>query len=324
MVIRPRLGLITLGGTIASALTEAGRHEPTFGGAALVQSIPGLDCIADISVTDIAQVGSCAVTLEHLARLAREIRAAEGAGLDGVVITHGTDTIEESAYALALVLRPGVPVVLTGAMRPPTYPGSDGAGNLVAAARVATTSTAAALGPVVVVQDEIHLARWVTKVHATRLAAFGSPGFGPVGCVVENRVQIWGRPTSGDYVGSVDSLNRRVDLIWAGLDTDGLLIEAAATAAHGLVIAGTGGGHVPPKMVGSLASAVELGVPVVIASRTGVGPMLRETYSGPGSESELLAAGVRLAGTLSPAKARLRLMAALSAGVDIDDVFPVD
>jgi L-asparaginase len=320
---RRRVTLISMGGTIATTPGEVeGDDRPRFGAADLIAGTPGLSEIAEMTATDAAMVNSAAVTVQSLAELAATIRAAAEAGQEGVVITQGTNTIEETAYALALMVEPAIPVVLTGAMRRALDPGADGPANLLAAIRVAATPAAAGLGPVVVHQDEIHLARWVTKAHTARVAPFASPGFGPIGAVHEGRVHLWALPAGGEYLASPAELDLRVELIWAVLGSDGTMARAAVEAgAAGLVVAGLGGGHVPPAMAEALGEIVAGGLPVVLGSRTGAGPVLRDTYSGPGADRELRALGLISAGTLAPVKARLRLLVALAAGVDAQAAF---
>jgi L-asparaginase len=206
-------------------------------------------------------------------------------------------------------------------MRPGHELGADGPANLLAALRVAATPEAAALGPVVVMHDEIHAARWVTKAHTSRVAAFASPGFGPVGTVIEGRVRLHVASIQPEFLGAPEELVHRVELVWVSAGADGALVDAAATVGDGLVVAGTGGGHVPPAMAQSLQNAVEGGLPVVLASRCVGGPVLAETYGGGGSESHLRSIGLIPAGTLAPLKARLRLMVALALGKSPAEAF---
>ncbi len=313
---------MSLGGTIAGAPDELGRNAPARSAGELLASVPEADDLADIRVADVGQKPSRAISPTDMHALAREIGRGLQDGCDGVVVTHGTDTMEETAYALALMLEPRVPVALTGAMRPGHEVGSDGPANLLAALRVAATPEAAALGPVVVMHDEIHAARWVTKAHTSRVAAFDSPGFGPIGTVVEGRVLLHVDSVRPEFLGVPDELTRRVELVWVSAGADGTLVDAAAAIDDGLVVAGTGGGHVPPAMAGSLQKAVEGGLPVVLASRCAGGPILEETYGGVGSESHLRSIGLVPAGTLAPLKARLRLMVALALGMGAAEAFP--
>jgi L-asparaginase len=311
-----------LGGTISAARDRHGHNVPARSADDLVSAFPEVGEIADVSTLDVKQVSSRAVTPEDMHVLAQKIRDVVEEGYDGVVVTHGTDTIEETAYALALQLEVCVPVVLTGAMRLSHDPGSDGPANLLAALRVAATPDTSNLGPVVVIQDEIHLARWVTKVHTSRVAAFSSPGFGPVGHVAEGKVYLHDCCRPRDYLGMPDKLDERVELVWVSAGADGLLVDAAASVARGLVVAGTGGGHVPPAMTESLRSAVEGGLAVVLASRCVSGPVLESTYGGVGSETHLRDIGLHPAGALAPIKARLRLLTALALGKSAAQVFP--
>jgi L-asparaginase len=319
--LRPRVLLISLGGTISAAPDERGRGVPTSSAGDLLAAVPAAE-VADVRTADVKRISSRGITPSDMCALAHEVRKGVQEGCDGVVVTHGTDTMEETAYALALQLDVGVPVALTGAMRQGHEPGSDGPANLMAALRVAATPEATALGPVVVMHDEIHAARWVTKAHTSRVAAFSSPGFGPVGCVVEGKMHLHTDRARSEFLGTPDELDLRVELVWVWAGADGVLVDAAASVADGLIVAGTGGGHVPPAMAESLQRAVEGGLPVVLASRCISGPILEETYGGVGSETHLRSIGLVPAGTLAPLKARLRLMVALSLGKGAAEVFP--
>lgn len=320
---RPRVLVAALGGTISAVPDGEGHNVPGRSSVQLVDAVPGAEEVAEVLAVDVGRISSRAVGPVDMCRLAHEIEDRVREGCDGVVVTHGTDTMEETAYALALMLDPGMPVVVTGAMRLPHEAGADGPANLLAALRVAVTPEMASLGPVIVMHDEIHLARAVAKSHTSRVAAFESPGTGPAGYVSEGKVYMNSLPTGSDYLGLPGELDARVELIWVAAGADGLLVDAAASVAQGLVIVGTGGGHVPPSMAGSLCAAVERGLPVVLASRTGSGPLLENTYGGAGSETHLREIGVVSAGMISPLKARLRLMVGLALGKDVTEVFPV-
>jgi L-asparaginase len=321
--MRPKVLLVALGGTISAVPDERGYSAPARSAADILASVPGAENFVEVRVADVKQVSSRAITPADMCLLAREIRAGVEDGCEGVVVTHGTDTMEETAYALALMVDVDIPLALTGAMRLAHEPGADGPANLMSALRVAATPEAAVLGPVVVVHDEIHAARWVTKQHTSRVAAFSSPGFGPVGQIVEGRVRLHATGPWRDYLGLPDGLDQRVELVWVSAGGDGLLVEAAAAAADGLVVAGMGGGHVPPAMAESLREVVEGGLPTVLASRCVGGPVLEETYGGVGSETYLIEAGMQPVGLLSPMKARLRLLTALALGMDASEAFPV-
>jgi L-asparaginase len=320
-----RIRLLAVGGTISCLPTAGGAGATaSLTAAEIVGNVPDLARIAEVEVGDVATIASFAITLADMHALALEVKRALDEGCDGVVITHGTDTIEETAYALALLL-PRAPIVLTGAMRNPALPGTDGPANLLAAFIVAASTETARLGPVVVLNDELHTARFAQKVHTTRLSTISSLGAGPVGEVVEGRVHVWFRPVWEDYLGLPDSIDEApVELVRLAADpSDALLRAAIETLPSGIVIEGTGGGHVPPGLLGALDDAIAAGIPVVVATRCPSGRNLEETYGMPGSERDLLRRGALPAGLLSGHKARLRLIVGRSLGLQPEGLFPI-
>ena len=319
-----RVSLLATGGTISTAGSPKGA-VPQYGADDLAQWVHQLFSDVNLSTRDVARTSSRTVTPHDMHELAIAVQQEIDDGADGVVITHGTDTMEETAYALALLVDTPVPVVLAGAMRPASPVGSDGPANLAGAITAAADPALAAYGPVVVHQDEIHLARWVTKLHSTRAAAFASPVSGPVGAVVEDGVVLFLGPAPGtDRLPVVAPPNRRIELLWAASGSDGLVVDAIGSMVDGLVVAGTGGGHVAPALADALVRLAGTGRPVVLASRCTSGQVLSHTYGGLGSETQLLADGLVSAGSLSPLKARLRLIFGLSADVPVRDLFPPD
>jgi len=321
-----RIRLLAVGGTI-SCVPRGGSPGslPTLTAAEIVESLPQLAEIADLELGDFATIASYAVMPADMLALAHEVVRALEAGCDGVVVTHGTDTIEETAYAVALTVARTRAVVLTGAMRGPSLPGTVGPANLLAAAVVAATPAAAGLGPLVVLNDEVHTARFVAKSHSTRLSTFVSAGAGPVGEVVEGRAHLWFRPLWEDYLGLPESLHgidvELVKMVTGGEET--LLRAAIDRRPSGIVVDGFGGGHVPPPLVPLVSEAVAAGIPVVTAPRPLGGRTLERTYGIPGAEIDLIARGAIPAGHLSPAKARLRLIVGLALGRDATSLFPV-
>jgi L-asparaginase len=316
-----RLRLIAMGGTIAFA--------PAGDGA--VRHLEDHDLLADlhdvsrVDVQNLASLSSIAITHEHLLRLARAIEDSIREGYVGIVVTHGTDTLEETAYFLALTIARGrAAIVLTGAMRHNGLPGRDGPANIQAALRVAELSGIAEVGPVVVMADEIHAARFVTKSHTTSTSAFASPS-GPIGHVFEDRAALWFQPVYEDHIGPI-SCDRlpRVELATVTIGDDASALHAIIdTHPAGLVLAGLGGGHIPPQMLGCIDDAIVEGIAVVIASRCGAGPTLLGTYAVPGAEIDLQARGAIMSGSLSGPKARLRLAVALANGLPPASIFPV-
>lgn len=312
------VSVLGMGGTIATVPHADGARAGR-GAGDLVEGLP-LD--VRLRARDVRTVSSRAVTPDDMWALAWAVREELADGVDGVVISHGTDTLEETAYALALLVEPAAPVVLTGAMRGGHLPGADGPANLAAAVAAAACPELAAYGPVVVFQDEIHVARLVTKAHSTRVAAFASPAAGPVGYVSEGRAELLlGPPPVRDLLPATAPPTARVELVWATAGSGAALVDAIAGDLDGLVVVGTGGGHLSPPLTEAVERVVGSGAPVVLASRCADGPQLRDTYGGVGSERYLFAAGLLPAGILSPVKARLRLLFGRSAGLAPHDLF---
>lgn len=317
------LSLLGTGGTISASARHDGTLTPARGSAEILEAAEGVQSVGPVTSRDVLSLSSRAVGPHEMFTIAAAVQAEVKSGATGVVITHGTDTLEETAFALSLLLNLHVPVVLTGAMRPPDSAGSDAAANVRAALVAASDPRMAAYGPVVAIHDELHLARWVTKVHTSRLNAFTSGSAGPIGVIVEDRVRLHHPAPSSLALSRTAAPSGRVELLWVAAGMDGLVVNRIADALSGLVVAGTGGGHVPPLLATALTQLVRRGCPVVLASRCGQGPVLTHSYGGAGSETQLLSAGLVAAGDLSPVKSRLRLLFGLSAALDPAELFPV-
>lgn len=312
---RPLVSVIGLGGTIAMAGDGPRGVVPSLTAEALVEAVPALSARARISASSFRMMPGAHLGFDDVIALAGEIRSRVAAGARGVVVTQGTDTIEETAFALDLMLDLEAPVVVTGAMRNPTQPGADGPANLLSAVCVAASDVARGAGVLVVMNDEIHAAAFVQKRHATSCAAFHAPNHGPLGWVAESRIAMASRPPRrAGVLGPFGRQNVEVGLIPAVMGDSGRLLDAAAAAGFaGYVIAGMGAGHVPASLVdrlGRLAAAH----PVVLCSRTGAGAVLAETYGFAGSESDLLGRGLIRGGWLDPLKARVALTLLLRSG----------
>jgi L-asparaginase len=313
---RPCVAVFGLGGTIAMAQAPDGGVTPALSASDLLAAVPGLsDLHAELRVQDFRNKPGASLDFPDLYELAAAITDALNDGCTGAVVTQGTDTIEEVAYVLDLLLPTDAPVVVTGAMRNPTMAGADGPANILAAVRVAASPCARGLGCLVVLNDQVHAARWVQKAHTGSPAAFISPDHGPLGHVVEGRVRIPVRIRRSPALGFVPRRSARVGLATIALGDDGTLIEALAEHVDGLVVAALGAGHVPAvvaPVLGKLAGHM----PVVLASRTGSGPVHRVTYGFPGSERDLLARGLISAGCLDPLKARIMLHLLIASGAE--------
>jgi L-asparaginase len=318
----PRIAFAALGGTISSTNAVAGGVVPSLTAEDLLEVLPNVSSVADVVVVEraTAPIPGPHLTLELIVELAHDIAEAFADGAVGCVVTQGTDTLEETAFALDLLLPADLPVVMTGAMRNPTLPGADGSANLLSALRAATDQSAHGLGVLVVLGDDIHAARYVRKMHTTRPAAFESPLVGPVGTVLEDRVVIRSRPVPVGPRGLLPMLQRvpPVALLRAAIGDDGRMIDAVGRYGYeGLVFEGFGGGHAAPVVADRL-EAVASTMPVVITSRVGTGALLRETYGFVGSERDLARRGLLFCDDIDGVKARIMLTFLLGAGLTGD------
>ncbi len=313
----PRVAIFAMGGTIAMAGRGERGVTPSLGADALVEAVPQLAEVASVEAQTFRLLPSPEVTIPDLFALADAIEQAVADGAHGVVVTHGTDTMEESAFVLDRILAVDAPVVVTGAMRNPTLAGPDGPANLLNGVRLAVHEPARGLGVMVVMNDEIHAARYVQKGVTSNPAAFRSAPAGPLGWFAEGAVRLAGRVGGRRTIPVArDAEVVPVALLTVTLGDDGRLIECALDAGYrGIVMECTGGGHAAGWVADRLAQAAER-VPMVMASRTGAGEMLRQTYDFKGSEIDLLTRGLISAGWLDGLKARLLLTLLLMRGAD--------
>lgn len=306
--------VLALGGTIAMTPTaSASGVTPTLTGSDLVAAVPGLQDTATVTAEDFRKLPGASLTTSDIVGLVGRLEAADREGFDGVVVTQGTDTLEETAYLTDLYYRGMAPVVFTGAMRSAASAGADGPANLLAAVQTAVCVEAREQGVLVVLGDEIHAARHVRKMHTTSPAAFGSPLSGPLGRLVEGTARLQRSLKRTEPVPPPLGVPSEVEVVAASLGSSGTLLEGLEGKVSGLVVAAFGAGHVPQTWVPRL-KALAAAMPVVLASRIGTGPVLTSTYVFPSSETDLLAHGLISAGTLDPYKARLLLIAHLAAG----------
>lgn len=313
---KKRVVLLATGGTIAGTAEDArqttGYRAGALGVGDLLRAVPELSALAEVRAEQIAAIDSKDLTEGVLRRLAQRAQAVlEAPETDGVVITHGTDTMEETAYFLQLTLKTEKPVVLTGAMRPATACSADGPMNLLEAVQLAADEAARGLGVLVVMDDEIHSARDVEKTHTASLAALASPPFGPLGFFAGGRPRLYRAPLRRHTAASPLFLPEpslplpRVDILYTHADEDGALVEAAVRAgAQGLVYAGSGMGSISAGAEPALLLAARQGIAVVRASRTRAGAVVP-------SLPQWEQAGFVSGDTLTPEKARILLQLAL-------------
>lgn len=304
-----------MGGTIAMTRTASGGVEPALSASDLVAAVPGLSEVpADIEVVDVRRLPGASLTVDDVRELYTVAANAYAAGADGAVVTQGTDSIEETAYLLDLWHGGPQPLVVTGAMRNPTQAGHDGPANLLAAIRTALAPQARGRGVMVVLADQIHAAAWVRKTHATSLGAFTSPNSGPLGQLIEGRPW-FAAPPAGRLTVPLPppGARHKVGLMLVSLGDQGEMLDGISDRLDGLVVAGMGVGHVPAPLAPVLQDIAGK-IPVVLATRTGAGPVLTATYAFQGSERDLRDRGLIPAGLLDPLKARILLLACLRAG----------
>lgn len=293
----------------------SGGVAPALSVEQLLSAVPGLsETGISIDVVNFRQMPGAALTFSDISALAAAIDERLP-GVDGVVITQGTDTIEETAYLLDLLHTRPEPVVVTGAMRNATLAGADGPANLLASIIAAADPSMRGQGCLIVFNDEIHAARRVRKTHTAGVGTFQSPNGGPLGYLVENQPRLLNRVDHRTTVPANPADDSRVPIYTIALGDDDTLLRVMADHIDGLIVAGLGAGHVPARIVPALEELAST-VPVVLASRTGAGSVLASTYGFPGSERDLLSRGLISAGFLDPIKARILLSTLLATGCD--------
>ena len=304
---KPRILVLSLGGTITMVPSAEGGITPKLGAAELVASVPALGEVAQIEAQSPFRLPSPSLTTANLVDVARQIGEGFAAGFDGAVVIQGTDTIEESAFLLDLLVDSDKPVVITGAMRGADAPGADGPANLLSAAIVAAAPESRGLGTLAVLNYDIHAARFVQKSHTALPSAFLSPLVGPIGTLIERKPQFYVRVARNPALPTAAGAPAPVALVKVPMGDDGRLLRALPDLGYaGVVIEGMGAGHVHAD-VAPIVGEVAQKMPVVLASRAMTGHVFTRTYGYPGAEIDLIKRGVVPAGYLPGLKARLLL-----------------
>jgi L-asparaginase len=310
-----RVVILGAGGTIAMTGPSA---TPELDAKELVAGIPGLANHPTLEARSIVNKPSAHLTLADQLEICRQARDVARRGL-GVVVTHGTDALEETAMLCDVLHDAEAPIIFTGAIRPASAAGADGPANLVDAVSVAASEAAAGLGVLVVFGGEIHHARCTRKTDTTSLVAFSSPQTGPLGRVTEGHPTIWSRIPRNPPL-DPPNLDKRVHVLPSFAGDDGALAQAALdTDPDGLIVGTLGAGHLALPVLELYREASER-MPIVAYCRPERGVILNATYGYAGSERDLRDTAIIPAGFLSPQAARMKLLACLAAGLSIDEV----
>ncbi len=321
-VKRELIHLLFTGGTISMQRSQsAGGNVPAHAGEALIAFTDGLEKISPYRVENWALLPACHFGPDRLWQLRERVRSiAESGEVRGIVVTHGTDILEETAYLLDRTLPRSVPVALTGAMRTSSDAEWDGPRNLLDASAVAADRHSPGQGVMVVFNGMVFAGRSAVKIHATDIQAFAAPHGGPIGRVDRGKVVYQSKSVPGGVERrSIEStpvpqgLSARVALISLVAGDEGTVLDHARTGHDGVVVVGFGSGNVPPGAVPAIRRWLAEGKPVVLASRCPFG-QVTPLYAFEGGGSQLVAMGVLPAGPRTPSQARMELMISLSAG----------
>jgi len=315
-----KIALVSTGGTIAMKTDETGLAKPSLTGDDLLSKIPAFKETVTVETFSFKNVPSAHITLEDLISLKSLVGDLKKRGFDGVVITHGTDTLEETAYFLDLTVGSDIAVVLTGAQRNPSMISSDGPLNLMDSLLVAADDVSKDMGVLVVFSSEIVAAREAMKFHRTRVDTFKSLEFGPLGVVNNNKVIWYRKPIIKDTY-NINRLVKEVDIVSCYLGADfSIIYSSIDKGAKGIVIQALGAGHIPFAMLDGIKEAIKRKIPVVMTSRVPLGRLLTDTYGFEGGERYLKDIGVIFGEDLSAQKARIKLIVLLSAGLSNEDI----
>lgn len=314
--VMKKIAIGTLGGTIAMAADKFGQMQPTLTSDILIKSVPDLNKVANIHAQTLTQLPSGSLSFKILFEIIKWAKQQVKDGAEGIVLTQGTDTIEETAFFLSLYWDKAEPLIITGAMRLPHEAGADGPANVLAATRVAAHPQSRNRGVLVVINDTIHSPYWVQKSHTVKIETFQSGMIGILGTILEGKLIYFNDqkffPTTFDLPQNYD---HQIALLHSSLSSDTQLIKFCLESGYyaGLVIVGFGSGHCSFQEADIVRQYTQK-MPIIIASRTYAGSTTRTTYGYKGSEVDLIASGALMSGYLSAVKARLLLWAFLAQG----------
>lgn len=316
-----KVGVIFTGGTISMKVDERLKSAiPALSDAEIMATVSGIDKIAEIESVHFGSFPSPYITIDKMFELAEQVKIFQGReDIDGIVITHGTDSLEETAYFLDLMNDSNKPVVVTGAMRNGSELGYDGPANLSAAICTACSEDSIGQGVLVVMNNQVYGADEVAKVHTMALDTFQSPDFGPLGIIDQDHV-IYYRQRKYQPAAIAASEHKKVGLVKTVAGDDGVLVDYMIGHGYkGIVIEAMGRGNVPPDMVDSIDRAIQSNIPVVIVSRCLKGRVL-DSYGYRGGGKDLRYRGVILGDNMSGQKARIKLMLLLNITTNMEEL----
>ncbi|ALS37775.1 L-asparaginase [Enterococcus rotai] len=311
--------VIHTGGTISMS-KEADGNVTTNSMNPLLDQEELLAGKVNLVVEPIFNIPSPHMTLERMLELKQRIQKAYTENIDGVVITHGTDTLEETAYFLDITLENKIPIVLTGAMRSSNEIGTDGLYNFISAVWTACSDESYGKGVLVVMNDEIHTARYVTKTHTTNVATFRTPTFGPIGMIAKERT-FFASEVRRQEVCDIQKVSGEVYVIKAYAGMDGSLFDLVDNdQTDGIVIEALGAGNLPPETLPALERLLARKIPIVLVSRCSNG-IAEDLYDYEGGGVNLKKMGIVFSRGLNGPKARIRLIVGLNSGKDLHELF---
>ncbi|MGX6962874.1 asparaginase [Vagococcus xieshaowenii] len=310
--------ILHTGGTIAMSQDESGGVSTTSTNPLMNLHVSATDEV-ELIVEDILNVPSPHITPQHMLLIKNRIEKAVKEQFNAVVVTHGTDTLEETAYFLDITVGDLLPIVLTGAMRSSNEIGADGLYNFQSAIKVAMSDEAIGKGTLVVMNDEIHTARFVTKTHTTNVATFRTPTFGPIGLIAKDSVRFYQELIRHETL-PVNQVDGLIPIIKAYAGMGDTLTLFTQTKIDGIVIEALGAGNLPPKTMPSINKLLENNIPIVLVSRCFNG-VTSGVYDYEGGGRQLQRKGVMFCDGINSQKARLKLLVALNASLKDDELY---
>ena len=316
-----KIAVIFNGGTISMKVDENIQAAvPTLSGAQIMAKVTGIERYANIEEHNFSSLPSPHVTVDLMLELSKKIqKLADREDIDGVVVTHGTDTLEETSYLVDLTTKTEKPIVFTGAMRSSSELGYDGPANLAASICTATSQEARGRGVLICFNGELNSAKEVTKANSMSLNAFRTPNFGPIGIVDNNRGIFYRDVEDKEYI-KVDKIRKKVAIIKCAASVESDFLNFAIESGYkGIVLEGLGRGNVPPTMVAGIERAIENKIPVILTSRCFEGRVFG-SYGYEGGGMQLKNSGVIFGESMPSQKARIKLLLMLSAEKTLEEI----